>query len=118
MWRFILVAVGAFFALLSTGIAGKWMYLDNPLILVMPASVSWGAAVFRWRAHLALLSLGIALVLDGGIFSFVMPQVVNAGSGQDAVVLFATVAGEGTALVGLVLIAVGEIARRTRSQGP
>ncbi len=57
---------------------------------------------------------GAALLLDGAIIFFVMPKVVNNGSGQDAVDLFATFGGGGARIAGLMLLALGAALRPKR----
>ena len=113
MWRVLLIFLGTGSALLSTGFADKWFYIPLPLIPLLVAVACWAFAVRGWKTHLALLTLGAAFVVGGVTLCFVMPQVVNHGSGQDAVGLFATVAGGGTALVGLGLIVAGIVVKQS-----
>jgi len=107
IWRYLLVAVGACFALLGTGIARDWVQIENAALPFSVSLVCWVIAVIGWRVRPALFAFGTALVLGGVVLFFVMPIAVNNGSGQDAVALFATVAGAGTALLGFGLLGIG-----------
>ena len=107
MWRFPLMAVGSALALLSTGIARNWVHIENGGIPLLLAIGCWVAAVRGLGGAKAAIAWGCGLIFDGVILFFVMPKVVNNGSGQDAVDGFAMFVGGGATLVGLLLIALG-----------
>ncbi len=116
MWRYLLILLGISFALVSTGISDKWFYDPYPEATLLVAVACCGIAVRGWKLDLALISLGLGLTVGGATLFWLMPQVVNRGSGQDAVALYATVVGAGAGLVGLILTALGVGIRLTASQ--
>jgi len=116
MWRYLLIAIGACFALMSTGMARNWVQIDNAATPLVLALACWAVAVIGWKPHLALFSLGVALIAGGAVLFFVMPLVVNNGSGQDAVALFATAGGFISGLLGFCLLVLGVAFRRITKQ--
>ncbi len=60
----------------------NWVEVDNLLLPLIVTAGCWFAAVWGWKAHLALMPIGAGFVVYGGIVFLIMPKVVNDDSGQ------------------------------------
>ncbi len=109
MYRAIGLVAGSMALLVSTGITRDWSWKSSqyPIPCLIATLVLWAASVWGWKLKAALISLGSCLIGCGAVLFFVMPSVINNGSGQDAVSLFAFVGGTGAALVGVILVLAG-----------
>ena len=115
MLRFAALVIGASFILLGFGIVQSWngFLPEHPLYLFAATGILWVAALWKWQAAPALISLGSVILATGAVCFFVYPNVVDRGSGQDALVLFVLGFTFLCGIIGLTFLTIGLVLRKT-----
>jgi hypothetical protein len=109
MWRFLLVGIGAVCALHLNPMSRVLIPVENGAVPLILAVSRWGIAIWGWLPRPALWAVGTSLILAGLVLFFVMPRVVNNGSGQDAVDMFGMFLGTGLFLLGIFLLTMAQV---------
>lgn len=111
MWRYGLLGLGGFAALVTIGFTRNWLRTDYEIIPFAVWILCWLVPLWKWRLDSATLAFGLLFISEGALVAIEMPLIINNGSGQDAVDGFAYVAGGFTVLLGLFLLAISAVLR-------